>query len=293
MTDDLERRLVEHHRRLDPEVAPLALFERLDKVIETAPLSRRRPIWPFAAVAAITVSLVGVALVASWLVQRPGPVGREAPPTSILGEPVLAGAAVAERASADGGSFVAGGWIVYFGSTGCRSEAEPDVFDGTCPDGWYLVDRDPYGDPRAPTVRLRLAIATDVGMAVIHDAVVLHVHALEHQPGTCATAPPGCEPLLAVDALLWADRLALHVDNRSSRPITVSIVAASAADEAAPTEVTLASNASIDMAAAMADVWAVEVDGRVVIDSRQGSPAGPILVAVDAAGVVSAQPLVP
>lgn len=290
MTDDLERRLSEHYRRLDPAMAPLSLSERLDEIAATSPArTSRRPILVAAAV--LAVSLLGLALVGTRLEHEPPAISASAPPTPVLDGPVLTAAAAIEWVSADGGPFIVSGWITYDGSASCSIGADPD-FDDRCPDGWYLVDRDPYG-PDAPATRLRLALATEVGTAIIHSEVLLRVEPRHRAPGACPTMRPGCEPLLTVAGILWTDRLAVHVDNRSARAITIEIVGAGLPADGAQTEVILAPSASIDLAAAMTDNWTVEVDGEVVIDSQSGSPAGPILVEIDAAGMVRAGPLVP
>jgi hypothetical protein len=296
VTDDLEGRLAEHYRRLDPELAPLSLLERFDLIAKAAPASRPRPIRlaALAAVAAVVVvSLFGLALAGPLTSGMSPTVGGDIPPLSVHGTPVLRGAAAAERAVAGAGPFLVGGWIMYSGSSGCPAGVEAGSLDPGCPDGWYLLDGPPYGDTVPIPVRLRLALSPDLGRVLTLRAVVLRVHPQGRPAGACPSAAPDCEPLLAVDELVWADRLAVHVDNRSSEAVTVAITGAPPSSDGAATEVTLSPDAAIDLAATMADRWAVEVDGKIVIDSRSGSPAGPIQVTVDPSGAVRAEPLVP
>jgi hypothetical protein len=293
MTDDLEGRLAEHYRRLDPELAPLSLLERFDLIAEATPASRPRPIRLAAVAAVVVVSLLGLALAGPLMRLVSPPVGGDVPPTSILGTPVLRGAAAAERAAAGAGPFLAGGWIMYSGSNGCPAGSDASSLDPGCPDGWYLLDGPPYSDTVPTPVRLRLALSSDLGQALSLRAVVLRVHSEGRPASACPSAEPGCEPLLAVDGLLWADRLAVHVDNRSSEAVRVAITGIPPSSDGAPTDVTLSPDASIDLTAATADGWSIEVDGRVIVDSRSGSPAGPILVTIDASGAVRAEPIVP
>ncbi len=167
----------------------------------TAPaVRRRRGRVPFVALLGAAAVLLAMVVVGTQLLGRTnsGPaavqLGPDGLPSSIGGEPVLRGGAIARQATS-GGSFLAGGTLTL-ASDPCPMQAAPSA--APCVEAWALAD--PAGDgPRFGLV----GIAAAPGF--VHTSGALTVVRVDAVGASGATASPcaDCLGTLAVEAVVW------------------------------------------------------------------------------------------